>query len=85
MEALEVMAMNRPDPRFEWMSLADFEEMLPDKPSDEKWELIGGRVIRMMVGARWEHHASSQRRPRSAGASARQADALPEFSRDFLA
>lgn len=47
--------MNRPDPRYEYMSLDDFEEMLPDKPRDEKWELIGGRVIRMMVGARWEH------------------------------
>ncbi len=41
---------------FEWMSLDDFEEMLPDKPEHEKWELINGRVIRGMVGARWEHH-----------------------------
>lgn len=41
---------------FEWMSLDDFEEMLPDKPADQKWELINGRVIRGMVGARWEHH-----------------------------
>ena len=41
---------------FEWMSLDDFEEMLPDKPAHEKWELINGRVIRGMVGARWEHH-----------------------------
>lgn len=40
----------------EWMSLDDFEEMLPDKPADQKWELINGRVIRGMVGARWEHH-----------------------------
>jgi Uma2 family endonuclease len=40
----------------EWMSLDDFEEMLPDKPAHEKWELINGRVIRGMVGARWEHH-----------------------------
>ncbi len=47
--------MNRQDPRYEFMTLDEFEEMLPDKPSDEKWELIGGRVIRMMVGARWEH------------------------------
>jgi Uma2 family endonuclease len=38
------------------MSLDDFEELLADKPADEKWELIGGRVVRMMVGARWEHH-----------------------------
>jgi Uma2 family endonuclease len=38
------------------MSLDDFEELLADKPADERWELIGGRVVRMMVGARWEHH-----------------------------
>jgi hypothetical protein len=38
------------------MSLDDFEELLPDKPADEKWGLIGGRVVRMMVGARWEHN-----------------------------
>ncbi|WP_271204997.1 Uma2 family endonuclease [Methylopila jiangsuensis] len=37
------------------MSLDDFEELLADKPAHEKWELIGGRVVRMMVGARWEH------------------------------
>ena len=48
--------MNRADPRYEYMTLDEFEEMLPDKPYEEKWELIGGRVIRMMVGARWEHH-----------------------------
>ncbi len=41
--------------QFETMSLDDFEELLLDKPNDEKWELIGGRVIRGMVGARWEH------------------------------
>jgi Uma2 family endonuclease len=41
--------------QFEYMSLDDFEELLLDKPRDEKWELIGGRVIRGMVGARWEH------------------------------
>lgn len=40
---------------FEYMSLDDFEELLLDKPDHEKWELIGGRVIRGMVGARWEH------------------------------
>ena len=39
------------------VSLADFEEMLADKPEGEKWELIGGRVTKMMVGAAWEHHA----------------------------
>jgi Uma2 family endonuclease len=37
------------------MSLDEFEELLPDKPADEKWELIGGRVVRMMVGAAWPH------------------------------
>jgi Uma2 family endonuclease len=42
------------------MSLDDFEELLADKPADEKWELIGGRVVRMMVGARWEHHFVAQ-------------------------
>jgi Uma2 family endonuclease len=48
--------MNRHSPQFEYMSLDDFEELLADKPADERWELIGGRVVRMMVGARWEHH-----------------------------
>ena len=41
---------------FKYMDLDDFEELLLDKPADEKWELIGGRVVRGMVGARWEHH-----------------------------
>lgn len=41
---------------FEYMDLDDFEEMLADKPAHEKWELIGGRVVRLMVGARWEHN-----------------------------
>ena len=41
---------------YEWMSLDDFEDMLPDRPADQKWELINGRVIRAMVGTRWEHH-----------------------------
>lgn len=38
------------------MSLDDFEELLADAPEDERWELISGRVVRMMVGARWEHN-----------------------------
>jgi Uma2 family endonuclease len=38
------------------VTLADFEEMLADKPDDEKWELIDGRVYKSMVGAAWEHH-----------------------------
>jgi Uma2 family endonuclease len=40
----------------EYMDLDDFEELLLDKPDDQKWELINGRVVRGMVGARWEHH-----------------------------
>ena len=48
--------MNRQSRQFEYMSLDDFEELLADKPADEKWELISGRVVRMMVGARWEHN-----------------------------
>jgi Uma2 family endonuclease len=42
--------------QYETMSLDDFEELLLDKPADEKWELIGGRVIRGMVGARLDHN-----------------------------
>src|SRR5262245_5863057 len=41
---------------FEYMDLDDFEKLLLDKPADEKWELINGRFVRGMVGARWEHH-----------------------------
>ena len=40
---------------FDYLSLDDFEELLADKPRNERWELIGGRLVRMMVGARWEH------------------------------
>jgi len=42
--------------QYDYMDLDDFEELLADRPRDEKWELIGGRVVKMMVGARWEHH-----------------------------
>lgn len=45
---------------YEYMSFDDFEEALADKPRNERWELIGGRVVRMMVGARWEHGAIVQ-------------------------
>ena len=48
--------MSRLDDRYDYMSLDDFEELLPDKPREDKWELIGGRVVKMMTGARWEHH-----------------------------
>jgi Uma2 family endonuclease len=40
----------------EYMDLDDFEELRLDKPQHEKWELIGGRVVRGMVGARLGHH-----------------------------
>ncbi len=40
---------------YEYMSFDDFEEALGDKPRNERWELIGGRVVKLMVGARWEH------------------------------
>ena len=49
------MNINKPEFQFERMSLDDFEELLLDKPENEKWELIGGRVIRGMAGARIEH------------------------------
>ena len=52
--------MNKPllrrQPGYEYMSFDDFEELLQDKPEDARWELINGRVIRGMVGARIEHH-----------------------------
>ncbi len=48
--------MSHRSDQYQYMALDDFEEMLADKPRDERWELIGGRVVRMMVGARWEHH-----------------------------
>ena len=41
--------------KFEIMSADDFEELILDMPVDEKWELIGGRVVRVTVGARREH------------------------------
>lgn len=49
------MNLLRPD-RQPRISLVDFEEMLLNRPEHEKWELIDGRVIKSMVGARWEHH-----------------------------
>jgi Uma2 family endonuclease len=38
------------------MDLDDFEDLELQRPEHEKWELIGGRVVRSMVGARWTHH-----------------------------
>ena len=49
--------MSRALAEYEYMSFDDFEEALADKPRNERWELIGGRVVRLMVGARWEHAA----------------------------
>ena len=70
--------MTRPNDQYDYMDLDDFEELLADKPRDEKWELIGGRVVKMMVGARWEHNfivtnlaSGLQSRLRSAGSSCR--------------
>ena len=42
--------------QYDYMDLDDFEELLADMPSDQRWELIGGRVVKMMVGARWQHN-----------------------------
>lgn len=42
-------------PEYDYLSFDDFQELLADKPRNERWELIGGRLVRMMVGARWEH------------------------------
>jgi len=48
--------MNRPNPGYDHTAVEDFEEMLPDRPGDETWQLIGGRVVAMAAGGRWEHH-----------------------------
>ncbi|MDX7950088.1 Uma2 family endonuclease [Lichenihabitans sp. Uapishka_5] len=45
---------------YDTLSFEDFEDLLPDRPHDQRWELIAGRVIKMMVGARWEHNRISQ-------------------------
>ena len=38
------------------MSLEAFERLETDAPEDERWELVRGRIVRAMVGARWEHN-----------------------------
>jgi Uma2 family endonuclease len=48
------MAAKR-EPGHEYMTGDEFEDLLLDKPEDEKWELIGGRLVRGMVGGAWEH------------------------------
>lgn len=70
--------MSRALAEYDYMSFHDFEEALADKPRSERWELIGGRVVKLMVGARWEHNylvqniASSLRdRLRAQGSSCR--------------
>lgn len=40
---------------FDHLALDDFEELFADKPRDERWELIGGRLVCVPAGARWEH------------------------------
>ena len=37
------------------LRLDEFYELLAEAPEEERWELLFGRVIRMMGGARWEH------------------------------
>lgn len=59
--------MSRASADYDYMSLDDFEEFLADKPKNERWELIGGRVVKMMVGARWEHAAIIQNIARHLG------------------
>lgn len=46
--------------RYDIMDLDDYEDLLPDMPHDEKWELIDGWLVKTMVGARWEHHTIVQ-------------------------
>jgi Uma2 family endonuclease len=48
--------MNSTIRKSERMSLDDFEELLLNRPEDEKWELIDGVLVKGMVGARVEHH-----------------------------
>jgi Uma2 family endonuclease len=47
--------MTRVSSRYDHVSFDEFEAMIAEMPEDEKWELLGGKVVRMMVGARWEH------------------------------
>ena len=44
--------MTRLSDRYDYMDLEDVEDLPADKPRDEKWQLIGGRVVKMMAGAR---------------------------------
>jgi len=48
-----VTLLNQPRRR---IGIDDFENMLFDKPDNEKWELIDGYVCKSMVGARMSHY-----------------------------
>ncbi len=48
--------MTRVSLEYDYMSFEDFEEFLADTPKNERWEHVGGRVVKMMVEARWEHN-----------------------------
>lgn len=37
------------------MDLHDFDEALADRPADERWELIEGRLVRRPAGTRADH------------------------------
>ena len=38
------------------VTLEAFDRLAADAPDDERWELVRGRILRMMVGACWEHN-----------------------------
>jgi Uma2 family endonuclease len=46
--------------QFDFMDLDDFEDLLADRPNDERWELIDRRVVRVAMGTRWEHNVLCQ-------------------------
>ena len=46
--------------QFDSMDVDDFGDLLADMPNDRRRELIGGRVVIMMVGARWQHNVIIQ-------------------------
>ena len=41
--------------QFEMMALDDFEELLADKPRNERWELIGGEALAMSPAPSFRH------------------------------
>ena len=49
------------------MALDDVAERLADKPRNERGEPIGGRVLRMTVGTRWEQARIVQKIARRPG------------------